>query len=85
MSDGQPKKIVSTDLWFVAALLCHAKLQYEMVVEDKARKRVAFQIESTDEVKKLEKEFYGKSLLCEPSELKQNVTTIKARIEQLVK
>lgn len=83
MSDG--KKIMTTDLWFIAALLCHSKLQYDMIVEDKARKRVAFHIEPTDEIKKLEKDFYGKSLLCEPTDLKNNVTMIKARIEQMVK
>jgi hypothetical protein len=84
MSEVQ-KKIATTDLWFVAALLCHAKLPYDMIVEDKARKRVAFQIEPTEEIAKLEKAFYAKSLLCEPTDLKNNVTMIKARIEQLVK
>lgn len=85
MSEMQSKKIVTTDLWLVAALLCHSSLQYEMIVEDKARKRVSFQIDTTDEVAALEKNFYGKNLACEPTELKQNVTMIKARIEQLVK
>lgn len=78
-------KIKTTDLWFVAALLCHAKLPYDMIVEDKLRKRVQFLIEPSPEILKLEKDFYAKSLLCEPTELKNNVTMIKARIEQMVK